>query len=106
MKYKTFSLLLIGLVVALTAGSLALFFFGPPQIPLWYSLSVADQQLTTKTVVFLFPISTAAVGLVSMSAARAVRSIDSVLPKLFLSASLIPLAVLSLAYIHMLFLVL
>lgn len=45
-------------LIALTSVAVAflLYIQSPPQIPLWYSLVIAQQQLVVKELIFVFPV--------------------------------------------------
>lgn len=106
MKSKNFSLIAVGLVLTFLSIGIALFLFGPPQIPLWYSLSLPEQQLEQKAAIFLFPIAIGIFALFNVAFAKKAGNVESSLQKLFLYASLIPFTILSIACIHVLVLVL
>ena len=106
MKSKNFSLMTVGLVLTFLSVGTALFLFGPPQIPLWYSLSLPEQQLEQKAAIFLFPITIGAFALLNVSFAKKAGGVEPTLQKLFLYATLIPFTILSIACVHVLVLVL
>jgi hypothetical protein len=106
MKSKNFSLMTIGLVLTFLSIGMALFLFGPPQIPVWYSLSLPEQQLEQKVAIFLFPITIAVFALLNVSFAKKAGTVEQSLQKLFLYSTIIPFTILSIACIHVLVLVL
>lgn len=57
------TLIVFGVITAL---SLLLFFFGPPFLPLWYSLAVVEEQLASREWVFSLPLLAFFILLVSL----------------------------------------
>lgn len=78
------------------------FFFGPAQIPVWYSLPVSEQQIDQKVFLFVFPLSCIAIVAVHNFFIRVTKKIDPTMGRIVLWSSLIPLCILCIALVHIL----
>ncbi len=78
------------------------FFFGPAQIPIWYSLSVSEQHIDQKAFLFVFPLCVIAIAISHTFLIRVTKQIDQTMSRIILWASVIPLCILSIALIHIL----
>lgn len=88
-------------IVTLAVAALG-FFFGPSQVPIWYSLPVSEQQLDQKVFLFVFPVSIVSIAFLHLFFMRLTKKIDPTLGRILLWASLIPLSILTIALVHIL----
>lgn len=59
-------LFILGLSGAIWLGGLVVAFFGPPFVPLWYSLTVSEEQLAPRLWTLAIPGLSGAIALVSL----------------------------------------
>lgn len=69
---------LIALII--TVGS---FLFLPPQIPLWYSLSISEQQLAPKFLIFIFPAAMVLLVFIHTLIIGKLRRMDPIIVRIF-----------------------
>jgi hypothetical protein len=100
MKLHLYSLLFFSAVLISALTAAVIFFIAPPQIPLWYSLSIVEQQLGAKIFIFIFPIITGLIALLHSFFMRKVRPLDLYLQSLFFYSSFVPILILYIALIR------
>ncbi len=100
MKWNSKEVVFIFVSVLTLAVSAVGFFFGPNQIPLWYSLPVSEQQLDQKAFLFVFPVAVIFIALLHVFFIRLTKKMDATFGRIILWSSLVPLAILVVALIH------
>ncbi|MEP7167070.1 MAG: hypothetical protein ABI758_03775 [Candidatus Woesebacteria bacterium] len=100
MKLHAYSFFFIAAAAGSVIFATLLFFFAPPQIPLWYSLSIVEQQLDAKILVFIFPTLITIIALIHSFFMRKVRTLDLYLHSLFFYATFVPIVILYIALIR------
>jgi len=95
------------LITSLTAlVSLVLYFRLPPQIPLFYSLALAEQQLAAKEWIFLFPVFSALVNGGHLLILKSIKNYEALIIKLFTGSTVLVQVVLLLAMGRILWIIL
>lgn len=92
-------IVLSAFIVSLVIAGFA-FFFSPPEVPIWYSLSIPEQQLDQKTMLFLFPSSIAVMTIAHFFLNKKLRQIDAQLALIFSYATLIPISIILVAQLR------
>lgn len=102
MKPTVHMAFLVGASIIAFVIAVAIYTVAPPQIPLWYSLAVPEQQLAPTLTIFLFPAGITVIALLHLAFASRMRVIDPVLYTLALYVAYIPIGILYIALIHIL----
>jgi hypothetical protein len=85
----------IGIVLSIIS-----FLFLPKEIPLWYSLPIAEQQLVPKIFIFLFPALMGIVSLIHSSIILHLRAMDLTIVRIFSYTTTLIILLFLLGLIH------
>ncbi|NCS97163.1 MAG: hypothetical protein GW762_01045 [Candidatus Pacebacteria bacterium] len=98
--------ILIQVLALVTCGfALAGYFFLPPQIPLFYSLALSSQQLTTKEFIFVLPGLSVLFGILNSVLILRLQKYDVLLIRLFSWITVVCIALLLFSLIRILYIV-
>lgn len=88
------------LTVLTTLTIFGLFAILPPQVPLWYSLSINEQQLAPKVALFLLPISMAVIILAHSILLALATSLDETIKTIVRFCSVFLVFLLTVVFVH------
>jgi hypothetical protein len=92
----SYTLTAIGIILSIIS-----FLFLPKEIPLWYSLPIAEQQLVPKIFIFLFPaLMVVAVSLIHSSIILHLRAMDQTIVRIFSYTTTLIILLFLLGLIH------
>lgn len=95
----SFMLFLASTVCAVVTG--AAYLLLPPQIPLWLSLALPEQQLAPKFFIWLFPSSMYVVSFATSISVATYKEIDTNTKRIIWSGSILAIFVLYLAFVKL-----
>lgn len=84
--------------------SLVAYVFLPPQIPLWYSIAIPEQQLVPKIYLAFFPITMGGLTFTHTLIIKKLRTMDATIIKIFSFGTTLTIFLFLVALIHIVYL--
>lgn len=91
---------LVSIIVSILV-SIFLYSLAPPQIPIWYSLTIPEQQLERREAIFLFPLGITLICVLHAGLFTRKGAYDGALLRILIGFSLIPIFLFALGLIRL-----
>jgi len=88
---KSYWIIPLASIIVSILVSLFLYSLAPPQIPIWYSLTIPEQQLERREAIFLFPFGITVICLLHAGLFTRKGAYDGALLRILIGFSFIPI---------------